>query len=279
MFEDLEIINQRPRPFEFNTTEQLWTDPYVSARMLEYHLNEEVDLSSRNRAFVERSVAWIIECFGLAPAKSVCDFGCGPGLYTTPLAEAGASVTGIDFSATSINHARNTASERGLAIDYVLKDYLRFETQERFDLIMMIFCDYCVIGPDKRAELLAKWRGMLAEGGALLLDVSAPAQYAAVEEFASYNYSPADGFWAAGPYYEFQNAFKYDDRRLLLFKHTIFEERRIRWIYNWLQCFDLEAITAEFAASGLKIIEHYANVAGDAPDPAATELAVVAVKA
>jgi hypothetical protein len=56
MFKNLEEINKRPRPFQFYTAEELWTDEHTSRKMLEYHLNESVDLSSRNSGFIERSV-------------------------------------------------------------------------------------------------------------------------------------------------------------------------------------------------------------------------------
>ena len=46
MFDHLEAIFHRPRPFEFYTADELWTDEHTSAQMLAYHLNDEVDLSS-----------------------------------------------------------------------------------------------------------------------------------------------------------------------------------------------------------------------------------------
>jgi len=44
MFEELEKINTRPKPFEFNTVSDLWTDEYTSKQMLSFHLNEKVDI-------------------------------------------------------------------------------------------------------------------------------------------------------------------------------------------------------------------------------------------
>jgi len=52
MFVELKKINSRPKPFEFYTASDLWTDEYVSEQMLSYHLNEDVDISSRNVKFV-----------------------------------------------------------------------------------------------------------------------------------------------------------------------------------------------------------------------------------
>jgi 2-polyprenyl-3-methyl-5-hydroxy-6-metoxy-1,4-benzoquinol methylase len=117
MFDELRKINRRPKPFEFYTADALWTDEHISQRMLEYHLNEDVDLASRNRAFVEKSADWIVSHFEVGPGKRICDFGCGPGLYTSRFAETGAEVTGVDFSKRSIDYAKQTAATKSLNID------------------------------------------------------------------------------------------------------------------------------------------------------------------
>ena len=65
IYEMFKKINTRPLPFEFYTAEELWTDEYTSKKMLEYHLNDSIDLSSRNIEFIERSVDWIVSYFGL----------------------------------------------------------------------------------------------------------------------------------------------------------------------------------------------------------------------
>ncbi|MDY0282532.1 MAG: hypothetical protein RBR35_18500, partial [Salinivirgaceae bacterium] len=59
MFEELERINERPEPFEFYTASELWTAEHTSAQMLSFHLNEVIDISSRNAEFISRSVEWI----------------------------------------------------------------------------------------------------------------------------------------------------------------------------------------------------------------------------
>ncbi|MCG8527435.1 MAG: hypothetical protein MI748_13710 [Opitutales bacterium] len=77
MFEELKEINHRPEPFEYYTADDLWTDEHTSKQMLAYHLNEEVDISSRKGEFINRSVNWIIKKFDLNENKRVADFGCG----------------------------------------------------------------------------------------------------------------------------------------------------------------------------------------------------------
>ena len=279
MFEKLNMINRRPTPYEVVTTADLWTDEYVSARMLECHLDPEVDLSSRRHDFIDRSARWITDRFQLESGAAVCDFGCGPGLYTSRFARAGATVTGVDFSPRSIAHARDEAARHGLNISYECRDYLEFATDRRFDLITMIFCDLCALKPASRSVMLGKFGDLLAPGGSVLLDVVTRNFMASINEGLSVEYSAKDGFWSAQPYYAFETTFKYELEGIYLGKHTIIEQGRTRELYNWLQCYTPESLAAEFAAAGLKITGTYANVAGDAYDPSTPEMAVTAVKA
>ncbi len=65
MFDELEHINRRPDVFETCTAASLWTDEYRSRKMLAYHLKEDVDLSSRNIGFIDRSSSWMVDNFVL----------------------------------------------------------------------------------------------------------------------------------------------------------------------------------------------------------------------
>jgi len=80
-------------------------------------------------------------------------------------------VTGIDFSKRSIDYARTVAVREQLSIRYVNQDYLDFETEDRFDLVLMIMCDFCALSPTQRMGLAEKFRTMLKPNGAVLLDV------------------------------------------------------------------------------------------------------------
>ena len=79
LFEEIEKIHSRPKPFEFYTASDLWTDEHTSEMMLGFHLNEDVDVSSRNGRFINRSVDWIASHFNVGPGTKIADFGCGPG--------------------------------------------------------------------------------------------------------------------------------------------------------------------------------------------------------
>jgi len=278
IFEELEKINSRPEPFEFYTARDLWTDEHTSKKMLFYHLNEEVDLSSRNAGFIDRSTEWISSHFHVEAGMKIADFGCGPGLYTTRLAKMQADVTGIDFSKSSIQYAQQAAKKEGLIARYVNENYLEFETEDRFDLIMMIMCDFCALSPIQRKTILSKFHRLLAPSGSVLVDVYSLTTFEQRKEAAGYEANSLDGFWASDKYYGFLNTFKYEMEKVILDKYTIVEAGRIRIFYNWLQCFSPKTLEKEFAECGFRIENFYSDVAGLALDLKTEEFAVVAKK-
>jgi SAM-dependent methyltransferase len=278
MFKDLVEINRRPEPFQFYTAEALWTDEYTAQQMLTYHLNDEVDASSRNQKFIERSVEWIVSQFHVDNNTAIADFGCGPGLYANRLAEQGASVTGIDFSDNSLRYARKIATDKGLKTNFVHADYLGFDTTNQFDLIIMIMCDFCALSPEQRKKLLVKFSSLLKPGGSVLLDVHSLNYFNQKEESAIYELNQLYGFWSPDDYYCFVNTFKYEKEKVLLDKYTIIEESRKRVVYNWLQCFSQECLKCEFEENGFMVEKIYSDVAGKSFILDSPEIAIVAKK-
>jgi len=279
VFDILEEINSRPEPFQFYTAAELWTDEHTSKKMLEYHLNESIDLSSRNKDFIARCVKWIVSHFAIDAGTSIADFGCGPGLYTAAFAQHNADVTGIDFSGRSIQSAKEIAEQEDLDIHYYLQNYLEFETDKRFDLITMIFCDYCALSTSQRKQLLAKFHKFLKPGGSVLLDVHSLNTFNSRDEVATYELNQLDGFWSAEPYYGFLNIFTYGEEKVTLDKYTIIEKARTRVVYNWLQYFSRDSLRREFEENGFEAKEFYSDVAGSAFSPESADMAIVAVKA
>jgi len=278
MFEELERINTRPKPFEFYTASDLWTGEHTSEQMLAFHLNENIAVSSRNAEFTNRSVEWISSHFNVRSMTKIADFGCGPGLYATRLAQRQADVTGIDFSKRSIQYAQEVATREGLSIHYVNQNYLEFETDDRFHLILMIMCDFCALSPTQRKKMLSKYHTILESGGSVLLDVYSLKAFEQREETAMYEANLLNGFWSLNKYYGFLNTFKYEEQKVVLDTYTLIEASRTRTIYNWLQYFSPETLEKEFVACGFTVDKLYSDVAGSPFDPETTEIAVVAQK-
>lgn len=164
MFQILEKINQRPPLCRESTTQALWTDDYRARQMLAFHLNPDIDVSSRKATFIQASADWMADHFSLRTGVRVCDFGCGPGLHTSLLAQSGAKVR---------------------RFDYIHADYLEAPLTGTYDLITIIMCDFCALSPDQQAKLLAVFDKILHPDGKILLDVCALAAFNVREEAGS----------------------------------------------------------------------------------------------
>ncbi len=276
MFEELRKLDVRPAPFSVYTAQQLWDDDHISRQMLAMHLDPDVEPASRRSAFIDTSVEWIVRHFDVGPGTRIADFGCGPGLYTTPFAQRGAEVTGIDWSRRSIAHARKTAERSRLKIDYTLTNYLTYESDKRFDLATLIYCDYCALSPTQRQHFLHVIRQHLAPGGRLLFDVFSQTAFASHQETATFGLNFMNHFWSKYEYIGFQRTWRYEAESVALDLYAIVTEEQVRLIYNWLQYFSLESIRSELMENGFTVVEQFADVTGQDYTSEATEIAIVA---
>jgi SAM-dependent methyltransferase len=247
--------------------------------MLSYHLNEAIDVSSRNAEFINRSVEWIASEFNIGRDTKIADFGCGPGLYAARLAKRGANVTGIDFSRRSIEYAKEVAGREKLKINYVNQNYLEFEPEGPFDLVLMIMCDFCALSPVQRKGILRKYHKILKPSGSVLLDVYSLSAYKQREETTTYEVNQLNGFWSPNKYYGFLNTFKYDEEKVILDKYTIIEPESTRQVYNWLQYYTPEDLEREFVDAGFDVKGIYSDVAGSPYNQESGEFAVIVKKA
>ena len=195
------------------------------------------------------------------------------------MARKEAEVTGIDFSVRSIEYAQQTAVRENLSIEYVNQDYLEYETDRRFDLIIMIFCDFAVLRPSNRARMLSKFHTLLKSRGSILLDVPSLKAFEKRKEGTIYEANFMNNFWSARKYHGFHHTFKYEKEKLILDKYTIIEADRTRVFHNWLQHFSREMIENELETHGFRIEGLLSDVAGSAYSSESEVFAIVAGKA
>lgn len=169
---NIELIKKRsnkPQLYEKGSS-VMWTDPYISKQLLELHINPDNDVASRSKVKIERITNWILEQTD-KPEMKILDLGCGPGLYSELLAKNGHSVIGVDYSESSIQYATRQAKEKKLNIEYLKKNYLDLDFDNQFDLIILIYLDFCVLLPEEREKVLENIYRALKKGGLFICDV------------------------------------------------------------------------------------------------------------
>jgi SAM-dependent methyltransferase len=99
----------------------------------------------------------------------VLDAGCGLGDKALFRAERGHRVTGIDFVEEAIRRARSKAAEKGLAVEFLVKDALTLgEWGERFASVLDAGLLH-VFSPDDRRRYVDGLARVLEPGGRLFL--------------------------------------------------------------------------------------------------------------
>jgi SAM-dependent methyltransferase len=277
----LEDLMKKPAPYEPGEP-LFWDDPHISAQMLKAHLDPEIDAASRKPAAIDRTCDWLVEHLRLIPGDRVLDLGCGPGLYATRLAKRGIKVTGIDYSRRSIDYARRAAAEQGLDIeyryqDYLSKDYLAGDLSERFDLAIMVYCDFAVLSDEQLGILLGRVARALKLGGKFVFDVFTP-ENPSYSETSSWSLSgPGGGFWSPEPYLSLHRKFHYPETDTWLDQYLIVPEDLSVKLYRiWDRVFTPESIRKALDAHGFVVDEVWGGLEGVEYAPGATTLGVVA---
>ncbi|HOU15066.1 MAG TPA: class I SAM-dependent methyltransferase [Anaerolineae bacterium] len=251
-FELIMQLQQKPDPF--TPGEPLfWDDPHISAQMLKWHLDPDNDVASRRPETIQRTVDWLVAALGLQAGDSVLDMGCGPGLYTSRLAEKGLRVTGVDYSRRSIAYATQYASEHHLDISYRYQNYLTLGDESQYEAILLIYGDFCPLSPEQRAKLLGNVQRALKPGGYFVLDVSTPILR---QKHGNKNgwYAVETGFWKPGPHLVLEEGFAYPEQSIFLDQYIVIEASGQISVYrNWFQDFSRETITTELEQAGFVV--------------------------
>ena len=278
MYQQLNTIFNRPEVFEVYTAEKLWNDPHISKQMLEMHLNPDTEPASRLKEFIDRSIDWMVKKFHIGQGFTIADFGCGPGLYSLAFAQKGAAVMGIDFSERSIGYALSRIGKKGLDLTYTHQNYLQFDSPDTYDLITLIYCDFCALNPNQRQQLLKIFHRHLKPGGQVFLDVFSRVAYDRRKQSVRFEHRLDNGFWSEKDYFGFQNTFKYSHDKVALDKYTIVEPDHGFEVFNWLQYYSMTALNREFERAGFRITETLGDVAGAPFQDDSDTIAVIAQK-
>ena len=291
MYTFLNAAVQKPAIWSAYTAEKLWTDSHIARQMLRYHLDPEVNAASRSIDVIEQSVDFFVATFDLGKSSRVIDFGCGPGLYTHALKTRGiGSVTGVDFSAHSLNYAKVRASEERLEITYQLANYLDYchddclddclddchdyRRDSRYDVISLIMSDFCALNPQQRTQLLAGFKRMLKPNGVVLLDVYTLQRFANLNENVTLERNSMSHFWSSQDYWCIQSSHRYLPEKVGLDKYCIVQDDNQWFTYNWLQHFNIDDLQTELANNGLQVVSIYDDFTGK-PYTNSQEMALV----
>lgn len=275
-------IDRRPPPF--TPGGEFWTDPYISERLLEAHLEDTHSAASRPADRIEAKVDWLVDELDLVADDAVVDFGCGPGLYAERLADRGLEVTGLDASETAIEYARERAIETGRDIDYRLVDYREFVPDRTYDAAILINTDFGTFGPEDRRKVLDRIRTALDDEGDVAFDVLPTSALADDHRETEWILqTEKGGFWRPNPHLVLSASSVYPDEDITLDQHLVVEGDGTACVYRfWQQHFSPESIESLLASFGFDLVGTFSDLqggTGPADDPLLGVVASVASEA
>ncbi len=246
--------------------------------MLSLHLDQETPLASRPVEDIDRIVRALDGKLGLN-GKRICDLGCGPGLYSTRFAAAGADVLGIDLSPGSVDFARAQLASEQSGQRYRVADYMRDPLGGDYDVVTLIYFDFCALSPDNRASLLRKILKALRNGGCLVLDVVSEASFSVVEETLEIEQNLMDGFWSPGQYVGIHRRWIYPEETVCVDHYGIFEQEQSFEIFNWMQYFSPERLREELEDAGFSNIQLFGSLNLEPISDTSCEIGAIAYSA
>lgn len=248
-------LMQRPQIYS-RSPHYIWTDDHVGQRMVDLHLDPDIDSASLKHSTISNQVQWISSRIGDPKGKSVLDIGCGPGLFCERFDDVGFEVTGVDFNAHSLSYARARAKENGKSIEYVLGDYVQQSFERSFDAITLINRDFSALTADERGLLLKKVRRHLKPGGKFVFDLMSERYFHRLAERSRFHLLDHDGFWAPGPHLVLERTHLFETERVQLDQYAVIErDGTVRDFHNWLTYYTEDDVERILVAAGFEIVE------------------------
>lgn len=277
-FSLLENITKKPELFAKDDG-NFWQDPYISEHLLNAHLDDESDQGSRKYQDILQSVLWLCEYLKLPEDSKLLDLGCGPGLYSENFYGQGFNVTGIDFSQSSIDYAKEQADGYQYKIEYICQNYLEINYKEEFDVITFIYGDLCVLSHTDRALLLRKVKRALKPGGYLIFDVFTKNYFKNKEPDQSWYISEDEGFWSEKEHLLLQSHYKYKKDKVRLDKYTmILKNGEVRTHNIWKHYFSLKRSISMMEENGFSVKDYWSNLQGKAFEEKSSWIGMIAQK-
>jgi len=249
------LLLQKPDLWQ-RSCDPFWDDEHISKGMLDAHLNPDWDAASRKHSYIDQSVKWLASIIPVG--SKILDLGCGPGLYTKRMSDAGYDVTGIDYSRRSIAYAKEIDSKT----KYIYQNYLEMDYTEGFDAITLIYCDYAALIPDERKTLLSKIYKALKPNGLFIFDVFTEKTFSGKRDNTSWSYHEDGGFWNAKPHLCLEAEYYFENNTVKVYKNIVIKEDVIYEYLIWDSVFTKHTLLNEVTPFGFQMHSIYDDVCG-----------------
>jgi SAM-dependent methyltransferase len=173
-------------------------------------------------------------------------------------------VTGIDFAEKSIRHARQSARNDGLTINYRHESFLTADLGGPYDLITMIYGEFCTLTEMDRHELLLRVKQALRPGGLFAFDVFTQRYVERLRGCGDFYVSTGNGFWQRKPHIVIEQVFHYPAASASVSRYTLVNRNgSYRQFLVWWRSFSGSEIARLLTDYGFTVEAAYGSLWGD----------------
>jgi SAM-dependent methyltransferase len=239
--------------------ETIWTDKYISKTLLDAHLDESFDGASRSNVSREKTINWINN--SINNNSKIIDLGCGPGLYSYEFGKIGHCVLGIDFNKESINYANKNKSINNV-VEYKYGNYLEENIKGKYDVALMIWCDFGALIPDEQKLLLKKIKSLLTDDGLFIFDIFGNGFKQAKKEHRNWYISNGNDFWSKEPYILLEETKIFEAENTIGTRNYLINQMtgKIKEYILWNKCYEENGIKEFMENNEFKIKEINKNL-------------------
>lgn len=236
------------------SNEAIWTDEHISKALLDAHLDDSNDAASRKPERRTDIVNWINK--NIKPNSKIIDLGCGPGLYAYELGKLGHNLLGIDFNKASLSYAQEHKTIKD-TIEYRYCNYLKDPINGKFNVAMMIYCDFGALIPDEQKLLLQKLKNMLTDDGLFIFDIFGKSVIENKQENRNWYISQGNDFWSNDPYLMIEETKIFENENTVGERYYLIDPKNgnIKEFIMWDQYYDENIIKKLMLENGFDVIE------------------------
>lgn len=267
----MRIIDNKPTLFE-KSNDNIWTDPYIQLQILSRHLDTLSDGATRRPKSVLKIIDFIL--LHTKQESRLLDLGCGPGVYASLLADKKHIVTGIDFNKVSIEYA----IEKRKDIRYIIGDYIKDYPSDKYDTVIMIYCDIGTHSDSDRDQLLKNIYHSLDYGGIFIFDVFSEEIIRDKYESKDWKYTPFSGFWAESEHLLLSQTFHYPKNKVFAYQHNLICGNSVKHFIIWERYYSEKEIVDLLKSTGFRTISIHKDLLGKNDFTSNSEMFIVAEK-
>ena len=138
------------------------------------HTNLFAEQIAEGEALAVHDINFVEHEIGMNRSCRILEIGCAWGRHSLELAQRGYNqAVSLDVCSDLVTHARARAAHAGYRLDCFAMDYLDYQTDTPFDIILSLYDRSCLGQPDETQDKrsLEHLANMLQPGGYLVFDI------------------------------------------------------------------------------------------------------------